>query len=120
MSMVGKIRLSSSVRSRRTSILPVPLNSSKMTSSILLPVSVSAVARIVRLPPFSIFLAAPKNRLGRGKGFYDRFFSTLRASDQKNITAVGVCFSEQLIEYVPTGEYDVPVDGVITEQETIH
>ena len=37
-------------------MLPVPLNSSKTTSSILLPVSTSAVARMVRLPPSLIFL----------------------------------------------------------------
>ena len=45
-------------------MLPVPLNSSKTTSSILLPVSTKAVARIVRLPPSLIFLAAPKNFFG--------------------------------------------------------
>ena len=34
-------------------LLPVPLNSSKITSSMRLPVSIRAVARIVRLPPSS-------------------------------------------------------------------
>lgn len=37
------------------SIRPVPLNSSKITSSILEPVSISAVAIMVSEPPFSIF-----------------------------------------------------------------
>ena len=46
-------------------MLPVPLNSSKITSSIRLPVSTRAVARMVRLPPSSMFRAAPKKRLGR-------------------------------------------------------
>ena len=45
-------------------MLPVPLNSSNITSSILLPVSTNAVAKIVKLPEFSVFLAAPKNRFG--------------------------------------------------------
>ena len=45
-------------------MLPVPLNSSNITSSILLPVSIKAVAKIVKLPPCSIFLAAPKNFFG--------------------------------------------------------
>ena len=45
-------------------MLPVPLNSSKMTSSIRLPVSIRAVAMIVRLPPSSTFRAEPKNFLG--------------------------------------------------------
>ena len=48
--------------------LPVPLNSSKITSSIRLPVSISAVAMIESEPPSSILRAAPKNRLGRCKG----------------------------------------------------
>ena len=47
-----------------SSILPVPLNSSNITSSILDPVSVKAVAMIESEPPFSMFLAAPKNLLG--------------------------------------------------------
>ena len=45
-------------------MLPVPLNSSKITSSMRLPVSIRAVAMIVRLPPSSMFRAAPKNFLG--------------------------------------------------------
>ena len=45
-------------------MLPVPLNSSKMTSSIRLPVSDQAVAMIVRLPPSSILRPEPKNFLG--------------------------------------------------------
>jgi hypothetical protein len=45
-------------------MLPVPLNSSKITSSIREPVSMSAVAMIVSDPPSSMFRAAPKNRFG--------------------------------------------------------
>ena len=45
-------------------MFPVPLNSSKITSSMRLPVSTSAVARMVRLPPSSTLRAAPKNFLG--------------------------------------------------------
>jgi hypothetical protein len=40
------------------------LNSSNITSSILLPVSTSAVAMIVSDPPNSILRAAPKNCFG--------------------------------------------------------
>ena len=46
-------------------MLPVPLNSSKMTSSMREPVSMSAVAMIVSEPPPSMLRAAPKKRLGR-------------------------------------------------------
>ena len=64
MSIAGKIRFSDNLLSKCTSIFPVPLNSSNITSSILLPVSINDVAKIVKLPPFSMFLAAPKNFFG--------------------------------------------------------
>ena len=60
----GNTRLFASERSSCSSMFPVPLNSSKMTSSILLPVSMSAVAMMVSDPFPSMFLAAPKNRFG--------------------------------------------------------
>ena len=63
-SMAGKIRLLANRRSNTNSILPVPLNSSKITSSILEPVSTRAVAMMVSDPPFSILRAAPKNCFG--------------------------------------------------------
>ena len=63
-STAGKIRLSASLRSSLSSMLPVPLNSSKITSSIREPVSTSAVARMVSEPPFSMLRAAPKKRFG--------------------------------------------------------
>ena len=46
-------------------MFPVPLNSSKMTSSMREPVSTSAVAMMVSEPPSSMLRAAPKKRLGR-------------------------------------------------------
>ena len=63
-SMAGKIRLSAKSRRSRISMLPVPLNSSKITSSIFEPLSISAVARMVSEPPSSMLRAAPKNRFG--------------------------------------------------------
>ena len=63
-STAGKIRLSASRRSSLSSALPVPLNSSKMTVSIVEPVSTSAVAMIVSEPPFSMLRAAPRKRFG--------------------------------------------------------
>lgn len=49
-----------------------------------------------------------KNRLGRGKGYYDRYFTN------KNITKVGICYDFQLLENVPTDSYDVKMDIIIT------
>lgn len=60
-----------------------------------------------------------KYRLGRGKGFYDRFFAVLNTCSFLNVFRVGVCFSEQLLDKVPVGVHDLSVDAVITEQETL-
>jgi 5-formyltetrahydrofolate cyclo-ligase len=48
------------------------------------------------------------NRLGRGKGYYDKLLPHIPACK------VGVCFSFQLVEDVPTGELDVRMDEIIT------
>lgn len=50
------------------------------------------------------------NRMGRGRGFYDRLLkSTPRAFK------VGVAFNFQMVERVPTEDFDVPMDAVLTE-----
>ncbi len=46
------------------------------------------------------------NRLGRGKGFYDRLLSSAKA------TKIGVGYDFQLVESIPVEERDVPVDMV--------
>ena len=72
MSIAGKTRLSASLRSRWISMLPVPLNSSKITSSMREPVSMRAVAMIVSEPPSSMLRAAPKKRFGFCSAFESR------------------------------------------------
>ncbi|GAK54077.1 5-formyltetrahydrofolate cyclo-ligase [Candidatus Moduliflexus flocculans] len=56
-------------------------------------------------------------RLGRGKGFYDRFLSHIRSNSSIQATTVGICVAEQLIERVPADQHDLPVDLVIAEHE---
>ena len=68
MSMEGNTRLSESLRSSTISLLPVPLNSSKITSSMREPVSMRAVATMVREPPPSMLRAAPEEALGALQG----------------------------------------------------
>lgn len=46
-------------------------------------------------------------RLGRGKGFYDKFFNRSRAFK------IGVGMSHQLIEEVPCEEHDGRVDAIV-------
>lgn len=54
-------------------------------------------------------------RLGYGGGYYDRFAE--RLSSQVN--RVALAFEIQIIDEVVTGEYDVPVDKVLTEERVI-
>jgi 5-formyltetrahydrofolate cyclo-ligase len=51
-------------------------------------------------------------RVGYGGGFYDRFFAAAR----EDLVKVGVCFWAQLVQTVPHGAFDVPVDVVVTER----
>ena len=48
------------------------------------------------------------HRLGRGKGYYDRFLAA-----HPYIDKIGVCFDFQKLAEVPTDERDIPVDEVI-------
>ena len=50
------------------------------------------------------------NRLGRGKGYYDNFLRRL----PKGRPAIGLGFSFQLLDNIPTTKRDVPLTGVIT------
>ncbi len=53
-------------------------------------------------------------RLGRGKGHYDRFLATLRASRKQPATVLGIAYQLQLVE-VPAESHDQPMDGLVTE-----
>jgi 5-formyltetrahydrofolate cyclo-ligase len=48
------------------------------------------------------------NRLGRGKGMYDRMLQQIKAYK------IGLCFPYQLVDEVPVEPHDVPVDEVLT------
>ena len=47
-------------------------------------------------------------RLGRGKGFYDRLLAGVRG------TKCGVAFDEQLVDAVPVGPLDIPLNCILT------
>ncbi|TJX15203.1 5-formyltetrahydrofolate cyclo-ligase [Tissierella creatinini] len=55
-------------------------------------------------------------RVGYGGGFYDRFLST---KIRKDVPKIAVGFDLQVIDMVPTEEFDFPVDFIITEKELI-
>lgn len=51
------------------------------------------------------------NRLGYGKGWYDRFAKRLRP----NAIHVGLAFDAQVVDELPLQEHDIPIDVLITE-----
>lgn len=55
------------------------------------------------------------NRLGRGMGFYDRFLSGNRLHAFK----CGLAFAEQVVDAVPVGDNDVPVDALVTDAQSL-
>jgi len=58
------------------------------------------------------------NRLGRGKGYYDRFLAKAR-HDTRGLIALGVCLSEQVLPAVPHEAHDQPLDGLVTENDVL-
>lgn len=53
------------------------------------------------------------NRVGRGKGYYDRLLPQTRAYK------VGVGYDFQMVDSIDAEEFDVPVDMVVTESYTV-
>ena len=50
------------------------------------------------------------SRIGRGKGFYDKYLSG------KDLLKLGIAFSCQQVDSVVTNEFDIPLDVVVTER----
>ena len=50
-----------------------------------------------------------KNRLGRGKAYYDKLLKDTKAFK------VGVCFEFQLLDSVPVNSFDIKMDLVVTD-----
>jgi 5-formyltetrahydrofolate cyclo-ligase len=55
------------------------------------------------------------NRLGRGRGYYDRFLKTLPTTTKKRALA----YDTQIIDSIPIDEHDIPMDYVITESRVL-
>ena len=72
------------------------------------PLEFDGTATIVLVP--AIAFDKLGKRLGRGKGFYDRFLSVA----PQYIRSIGVCFDHQVIEHLPVADHDLSVDRVVT------
>ncbi len=56
------------------------------------------------------------DRIGYGRGYYDR----LLQYRSRRTTLVAAAYSIQVVDTVPVGEHDIPVDIVVTEAGTHH
>ena len=56
-----------------------------------------------------------RNRLGYGKGYYDRFLGKY-LKKHKNILTIGIAFSFQKYKKIPTSKHDVKLNYILTEK----
>ncbi|KRT85382.1 hypothetical protein AMK59_1084, partial [Oryctes borbonicus] len=52
-------------------------------------------------------------RLGHGKGYYDKFQSDLFNKQKARPTTIAIAFKEQILNDIPTNEFDVNLDMVL-------
>lgn len=53
-------------------------------------------------------------RIGYGKGYYDRYLCRF-----PNLVRIGICHEEQMVDYIPSGPHDKPMDAIVTQNEII-
>ena len=70
----------------------------------------------VILVPLSVF-DRNLNRIGYGKGYYDRALNQL--SDIKKILTIGIAFSFQEHVNIPTNHFDYKLDCILTDKNLI-
>lgn len=77
------------------------------------------VSGMVRIPQGEDLFLVPlvsfdgkKNRLGYGGGYYDTYFA-----EHTGYRRIGLAFSEQKEQDLPTEEWDIPLDAIVTENE---
>lgn len=58
--------------------------------------------------------SASGQRIGRGKGYYDRYLKEYKGH------RVGICFTEQLSDGIPTEDYDQNIHILVTDKNIYH
>jgi len=54
------------------------------------------------------------NRIGFGKGYYDKFLF-----ENKDICKIALCYEFQIVDQIPANTHDIPMDYIITENRVI-
>ena len=58
------------------------------------------------------------NRIGYGKGYYDRILKKLAGN--KKILTIGIAFSFQECSFIPTNQFDYKLDCILTDKNLIY
>jgi 5-formyltetrahydrofolate cyclo-ligase len=56
-------------------------------------------------------------RLGMGGGYYDRTFAFKNAQQSTGPFLLGIAYECQKVTQVPQADWDIPLDGILTDQE---
>lgn len=54
------------------------------------------------------------HRLGYGKGYYDKYLA-----DKEKILTIGLCFSLQVLDEIPTEDTDITLDYIVNEKTSV-
>lgn len=54
-------------------------------------------------------------RIGYGGGYYDRFLENIPVE----VPRIGLCYEGQVVEEVPHGNHDFPVNKIVTEERVV-
>lgn len=54
-----------------------------------------------------------KNRMGFGKGYYDRYL------ENTNINTIGICFDEQIVSKLPVNKNDIRMKMIVSDSKVI-
>ncbi len=95
--------------SLRMKFLTAKLNELKKNGNLLEPVDgVEVVPDIIFVP--GLLFTKKGERLGRGKGFYDRYLENFKG------VVVGLSFEKQIVESIPLDSHDRVCNWLITEK----
>ena len=73
----------------------------------------SSVVDLVLVP--GVAFDSSGNRIGFGGGYYDRFMRRL----EPGVIKAALAYSFQIADTIPSGQYDIPMDYIVTEKCTI-
>lgn len=60
-----------------------------------------------------------KNRLGYGKGYYDRYLRHIKLQRADRFTIIGIAYEEQMLKSIPHTAEDIKMDIIVTDKRVI-